>query len=596
MSRFTDEIDYDAPATLAPIAPPAPPAPPATPPAPPSAPSAPAKPSALASLLAQGCDLLDAATTEAALDEAARKVAALCEAALISKEHATRVSLRERYRARKAAIQRTAWLALFAALWVRIWGSLRDAIEERPALVVRPIVAPTQRQAIPVVRPEASGLPLEQTLTSMAAPVTGTSSGSLRDGTMRGVGFNSAAGYVTALANGVKQATAAQYVGTLRGTYGYNDAQIAALTVTIIPETSVSSGALLADGGPAKVTHDGPDIFKQRRIARAEAAKHVKATADATTLALAQRLIVDDSPDAWWEIGWTGHGAGNITRGELVAATGSDELAPAAKVNSTNLSRTMDSLRGSHFDCDMVTTRPQGVKVRWQIGRGKQHAAFVGAEYGRVLAIVDLNSDGSLTFDGDATIADEVRDEYHRLCGDEVLRPGDVTAWLSQVLRRNYCAVRSGDRYLVSPKHKAAARELCSKLAAVWSVGGWVRGRLVDGVPELGVTYQDVATVIGGIWQGVAAEVTEAEERWAKTVTDAGAKPVGARACATELTRIDGEKPGEGLVNRINTMGMIGEGPLKALRDRVAALRAAVVEAQSKVNDTDARFAALELT
>jgi hypothetical protein len=588
MTQFNDEIDYAASAPVMP-----PPAPPAAPPAPPAAPPAPPTPAATASLFAQGCALLDAATTEAALDDAARKVAALCEAALVSKEHATRVSLRDRYRARKAAIQRTAWLALFAALWVRIWGGVSRGVEIRPALVVRPVVAPPAPVTEPTTEP--TGLSLAQTLTGMAAPVTGTSSGSLRDGTMRGVGFNSAAGYVTALSNGVKQATAAQYVGTLRGSYGYNDAQIAALTVTIIPE-----GDLPQSQNPTVVDArvNGMDIFDERRKARAEAAKHVKETADATTLALAQRLIVDDSPDAWWEIGWTGHGAGNITRGALVAVTGSEELAPDAKVDSTNLTRTVHSLSGTH-DADMVTTRPQGVKVRWQIGRGKQHAAYVGAEYGKVLAIVDLNSDGTLTFDGDATIADEVRTEYNRLRDEEILRPGDVTAWLSAVLRKNYGAVRSGDRYLVSPQHKAGARELCSKIAAVWSVGGWVRGRLVDGVPELGVTYQDVATVIGGIWQGVAAEVTEAEDRWSKTVADAKAAKggkVGARACANELTRIDGEKPGDGLLNRINAMGMIGEGPLAALRIRVGTLRGAVLKAQSEVDDTDARYAAMDLT
>jgi hypothetical protein len=563
---FNDEIDYTAT--------PAASATPAT------------APITLASLAAR----ITATTTDAAAlataNEIANNVGVTPEGALVDRaQHAdatpikalhaqdpVRVTLRTAALAHRAGLLR-ARLALVLVWWRMAFAALAEGIQR------------------PVAASAPSGLSLEQSLTSMAAPVTGTSSGSLADGTMRGVGFSTAQGYVTALANGVKQATAAHYVGILRGQYGYTDTQIAALTVTVIAESALPVGAGIVHDH----TVNGKTALDLRREAAVEAAKVIRETADATTLALAQRLIVDDSPDAWWEIGWTGMGAGNITRGELVAATGSDELAPKVKVDSTALTRTIHCLRGTH-DADMVTTRPVGVKVRWQIGRGQQHAAYVGAEYGKVLAIVDLNSDGTLTFDGDATIADEVRTEYNRIRSTEELQPGDVTAWLSSVLRSQHGAVRSGDRYLVSPKHKAGARELCNKIAAVWSVGGWVRGRLVDGVPELGVTYQDVATVIGGIWQGIAAEVTEAEDRWVKTVTDAKGGRVGVRACTNEIERIDGAKPGDGLVARINGMALIGEGPLKVLRDRVTALRAKVAAALVEANDPTAeRFANIEL-
>jgi hypothetical protein len=539
------------------------------------------------SLLVEGRALFASVANEAALDDAARSMAARCIAAHgDDKQHPTRVALREHYLARKVEIQRAAWLAMLAALWLRIWASLARGVDIRPHLVVRPVVTPE-----PVTEP--TGLSLTQSLAIMTAPVTGTSSGSLAAGTMRGVGFPDAAGYVTALANGTKEPTTSQYLSILRSQYGYTEEQIAGLSLGGIAQSELPAGKGIA----ADHRVDGKDVFDLRREAAAAAAKTIRETADATTLALAQRLTVADSPNAWWEIGW--RGVGSITRAELVAATGDEMLAPEPKISSTQLSRTIDSLRGTH-DATMVTTRPVGVKVRWQIGRGKQHAAYVGAEYGKVLAIVDLCSDNTLVFDGDVTIADEVRAEYSRFCGDEVLRPGDVTSWLQQTLRKRFGAVRSGERFLLSPKHKDAARELCSKVASVWSVGNWVRGRLDDdGVPELGVTYQDVATVIGGIWQGLAAEVTEAEERWAKTVTDAAAKTQkpGVRACTNELERIDGAKPEDGLVARVNGLRIIGEGPLAPLRARVAALRAAVTAALREANDpTSERFANLELT
>jgi hypothetical protein len=530
---------------------------------------------ALVTPLTQGRALLLAATDAATLLTAAHATTDMCKAAgIVDTTHPTRTALRGLY------FTLLAWFCL-----LRNMDGLRLALAQRPELV-QPLVLPT---VAPTAAPAAT---FGDIVAESAANAAGQGAGSRAGGQLASVGYTSADGYVTALRNGVKQATATEYLATLRSRWGYTPAQIAGLTVQILSETANPHTQ-----GPAQAythTPTGPDIFTREREAAVAAAKVIRETADATTLALAQRLVVADSPQAWWEIGW--RGVGSITRAELITACG---VAPEPKISSTQLARTMDSLRGTH-DATMVTVRPTGVKVRWQIGRGQQHAAFVGSEYGRVLAIVDLNADNTLSFDGDATIADEVRDEYSRLCGDEVLRPGDVTAWLQQLLRKQFAAVRSGERYLLAPQHKGAARELCGKIASVWSVGGWVRGRLGDdGVPELGVTYQDVATVIGGIWQGLNTEVVEAEERWVKTVGDAAAKAAkpGVRASTNELERIDGNKPGEGLMARLGQLAIIGAGPLASLRARVVTLRAQVVAALHEANDpTSERFANLDLT
>jgi hypothetical protein len=547
-----------------------------------------------------GRALLTGAPTVVALKAAAHATTDVCVAAGITdKDHPTRAALRGLY------LATVVWFTLMRNL-----AGLRTAIEQRPELVGHGFPP----HAAPVVADELtpSVMSLEAQLgvaaTEGAANADTHGAGSLAAGSMRGVGYSDAAGYVRALQLGVKAGTATSYQQTLRSQYGYTDAQIAALTVTIIPEGDLPVGAGITHTPAGKSVADMTRAEAQAHFAAlnparaaataaaAAAAQVIRETADAATVALAQRLIVDDSPLAWWESGWSGAGAGHITIAELTAACGE---APDAKVNSTQLARTVDSLRGTH-DASMVAVRPAGVKVRWQIGRGKQHAAYVGAEYGTVLAIVDLLNDNTLSFDGDATIADEVRAEYARLCGNEVLRPGDVTAWLSQVLRKRFGAVRNGDRFLVSPMHKDAARELCGKIAKVWAVGGWVRGRLVDGVPELGITYQDVATVIGGLWQGLSDEVTEAEARWVKTVADVkvGAK-VGLRAAQNELDRLDGVKADgtDGLRGRLNELKLIGEGPLAPLRARVVALRVAVKAAWDDASDpTSQRAMLLDMT
>lgn len=537
-------------------------APAVAPKAPKAAPAITVAPSAPVSPLVAGRALLDAAPDLAALTDAAHAVALVCVAAGIGETHPTRLALREAYHARRAALA----AAVLAATWAPIWASLGTAIGARPHVWADGLPHSLPERAnpgrvVPATAPATTGLDLSAVLGEIAAE---------------------------GAANAATQASGSLTDGSMRITV----AQIAALTVTTIHQAALPEGV----GVVVDNTVNGQDIFARQRAERMAAAQVVRDTADATTLALAQRLVVADSPDAWWEIGW--RGVGSITRAELVAATGSVTLAPEPKISSTQLARTIDSLRGTH-DAAQVATRPRGVKVRWQIGRGAQHAAYVGAEYGQVLAIVDLHTDNTLMFDGDVTIADEVRAEYSRLCGDEVLRPGDVTTWLQQVLRRSHGAMRSGERFLLAPQHKGAARDLCSRVAAVWSVGNWTLGRLgADGVPELGVTYQDVATVIGGIWQGLANEVAEAEERWTKTVADAAAtaKKPGVRASVNELERLDGAKPGEGLVARLGQLAIIGEGPLAPLRARVTALRACVKAALDEANDPTAeRFANLEL-
>lgn len=449
-----------------------------------------------------------------------------------------------------------------------------------------------EQTAAPETSSESSGTllgALGAVASESATNATTQVSGSLADGTMRGVGFSTATGYVTALANGVKRATADHYLAILRNHYGYNTEQINALTVTIIAESALPVGAGIVHQ-PA-----GPDVFTQRQAAAAAAAQELRSTADATTLALAQRLVTDDtSLTAWWAIGWRGNGS--ITRAELLAACGD---APAPKVPSTQLGRVMDSLRGQNYDCARIESKlPAGVKVRWQIGRGKDHVASVGGEYGRVLAIVDLQDTSKLAFDGDQLICDEVNVEFERLIGEEILRPGDVTTWLQRVLRDRYGAICDGHDYLVAPKHREAARAFFTAVAKVWG-SSWKRGGIgADGMPVLGRMEDNIANILGGILQGLIEEVEEQEHLWRQTVetADKRAEKVGARAAATALKRLDGEKTGDGLVARVNGFTILGEGPLAPLRARVAALRSLIDAAVLAANDDlSVRAAMLEL-
>jgi len=496
--------------------------------------------------------------------------------------HVTRAVLRVVY------AQLKVWLTL-AAAWREIWAPLARAVTEHPQYV-RPFPAPAAAPAAPAAAPApaAHGTlldALQGAAGESAANAATQGAGSLAGGQLRTVGFTTAEGYVTALRNGVKAGTAASYRDTLRNQFGWTVAQVAALTVTILPEGD------LPVGEGVTFVPAGPDVFDAQRQARAAAQAQLRATADAATVALAQQLVAKaDSTTAWLSIGW--RGVGNISRGELLAACGE---APMAKVTSTQLTRALDGLRGQYDAARIDVGLPAGVRVRWQIGRGSQHAAYVGAEYGRVLAIVDLHKDGTLHWEGDQAICAEVQARFKALVDEEVLRPGDVTAWLSALLCDRFGAIEDGHDYLVPPEHRDAARTLCRQISRIWGTA-WKQGGLdADGKPEVGRLVDSVGGILGGILQGVTARVEQVEQLWAQTVAQANGKPVGARAAATALARIDGEIGKQGLAAFIDGYRILGEGPLAALRARVTALRVQIQRAVDAADGTAQRFAVLEL-
>jgi hypothetical protein len=470
-------------------------------------------------------------------------------------------------------------------------GTLAEFTDEPPSNATAITAAITTAPDIESTTPTTSTGSLVDALGAISGESTSNAAvaalGSMVGGQLAGVGFTSAQGYVDALAHGVKRATADSYLAHLTSRYQYTTAQIAALTVTIIPETVLPVGEGIAH------TFEGQSVFDEQRAARREAAAALRKTQDAAAVAFAQTFTTTAADvDAWWEIGWDGHGS--ITRGELVTAVG---RAPEPKVPETQLGRTMDSLRRTH-DCALVQP-PAGIRRRWQIGRGAQHAAYVGSEYGRVLAIVDLLPDGTLRWEGDAGISAEVRAEYERLTADEVLRPGDVTSWLGQILRYQYGARRSAHNFLVPPARREEARELCTRLSSVWARGSWVYGRMnADGTAEVGKFVTDVASILGALLVAASDEITAAEQLWQATV-DAAAKKgekVGARAAANALTRHDGERPADGLSARIDGLRILGDTALAPLRARVAALRASIIAAVDEAADgTALRAAMLEL-
>lgn len=442
------------------------------------------------------------------------------------------------------------------------------------------------------------------------------SSGSLADGTMRGVGFSTAQGYVTALANGVKRATADGYIATLRNAHGYTSEQIAALTVTIIPEAAplpVGTG----------ITHKptGPSIFDLPRAQRAfrvgsqpqtqagrATVRELQSAARATLnqSGLIAGLMTERALLQW---SWTGGGERKRERFvDTFEAQGiSTDLVPPAPSAERSCGHAVETLKGRDYDTKRLTNTdlPEGVKARWQVGHTLSGAAVTaGAEYGRISLVVNLHDDGSLSFDGDAALAAQVRGRYNAITSGEILKSDVLTAWLGRILAKRFYAVKDGAAWYVPAGMRDEALAFYNAVRAV----GWGSHRSIRVTDEA-----DVASVLSDGLRAaltrVSTLVTEAidecrERARAKLVKDESERNrvpseqaltlAAQRATLTTTKAATLIKETAVLASRISGYeSAMGEEAARELRQGLIAVQRALEAVAG--DDTTARAAMLEL-
>ncbi len=401
-------------------------------------------------------------------------------------------------------------------------------------------------------------------------------SGSMRDGTMRGVGFSSAAGYVQALANGVKRATADGYLATLRGSYGYTDAQIAELTVTIIPEATlpVGKGITVDNRVNGKSIFDLPAAQRRQLVTQRKTVYELPKAEDL----LVTRIKGARQPRqfSWSGAGrrGTSPGGGNVpgaaTRAQVIerlALVGLTELAPKAKRPVAHAGHAVRALNVG----GLVARRAKGneeysvdgtpcvagadVAARWVVGRlGRSDVALV----------VDLLRDRTLRTTGDEALGARVRADYQARIDGEVYQSGELTTWLQDVLRMWYSAAQNGVNWYVPAEYSDDARVLARCLA----------GRDIDGGALWGASWccgQAVTTEEELIF-GLAAGFLDDLDRLAEDFAKARETNVGARGMNTLLARVDDAAE---TITR-SYAKILGADHVEPLRTRLAALRAEI--------------------
>lgn len=429
--------------------------------------------------------------------------------------------------------------------------------------------------------------------------------GSMRTGELRGVGFSTKEGYIDAIRHGVKAATHASYLTTLRAQYGLTSADIEALNLPgPMAETTLPVGAGVVhrpDGhkdGSAGIFERKDRAFK---VGDAPAQYNVLTPADLTPDKIKNVIAVSDSTGNGVVIAWNGRRT--IKRAELTAAlakVGAEDMAPKANSARAQAGRTVQCLSQHGYvvrverrnAAEVAADRKAGKQVqeydaRWTVGR-VNHAATAAEQDSEALGkrVLQITLIGDkLTFVGDADLGRSVLNGYQQRIGEEQYQSGDITAWLGGKLRKHCDAVQFGALgWYVPPKHAARAGELCQAVASTGFGSGWV-------LPGLPITTSEILR--DGILSGLTDEVDAlmdqlaSERKAAKELRESG--DIGHKRAGTFLA--DLRKIGERVAGYATVLG--GERILVAK----ARIRTGIAELEAVLGDDhqgiSARFAAV---
>jgi hypothetical protein len=498
-------------------------------------------------------------------------------------------------------------------------GTLVSFTDAAP--VAAPVAAPAAALDAPApVASDAStiGGALGDIAAASAAPRP--TSGSLADGTMRGVGFSSADGYVQALANGTKRATADMYLSTLRAQYHYTPEQIAALTVTIIAESSLPVGA--------GITHTPAAGRSVADMTRAEARAHFQQqspAAQAKIKAAAELHIAEEHAGELQSLaiaGLVAEGDGLIVSGghaqrgvvvpraDVVAALdaiGRAELAPRVKTSKAQFGEVMGRLGGGALHARAAKKRnstdwPADVSARWIVSRLDDAATLGSAGDKELIAeLIEVDSGAEVRFVGGSTeLRERVVAAFAERTGAQTYNPGDLHDWLRyRVLQHTYSAVEYGG-FWWAPGGQARKDEIRTVINAVLPLMGRViaigeaanKASMSGGITD--TLRAEIATVRAAYERNVAAVAKAASEKAAKEGLGLADQELAARrasitsdVAANRLRDLD--KVAIRVAGFAELLGPALHAPLRTAVDELRTTLAA------SLDDVSQRFAMLEL-
>jgi hypothetical protein len=482
-------------------------------------------------------------------------------------------------------------------------GTLCEVSDEP---IADPVAAPVEIAAESAQEPTSENSTLLGDLTSIATEgasnAATTTAGSLAGGQLRGVGFSSAQGYVTALAHGVKLATADIYLNVLRDQFHYSAEQRAALTVTIIAESTLPvgpgiihmpSGVNAMDMTPAQrralwKTTATPTAQNATEIARAETRAAETRSDEMRSMLIAG--LVADGMGIVIAPGDANRGVSQ-ERAPLVAAlteAGFRDLAPGVKSNKAQFGAVMQTLNGGGLRTRAAkkkhaTAWPSDVASRWIVDRPND-AAVLGSAGDKEL-IAELTTDDEIRFVGGTTeLRERVIAAFDERTDGECYTASDLLGWFKRKLHNEFYAVKS-DGFIYCPGSDAH----CNRIRNFTNAALPFLGRGI-GVGELA----SKAGMADGIARTLSAEIAAVRKAYENNKADASkaaarkAAEAGKSAADQELAARRADASPEAAANRVKDLSKAAarvEGFRELLGPTAhAPLKAAVDELRSTLN------------
>lgn len=328
--------------------------------------------------------------------------------------------------------------------------------------------------------------------------------GSMAGGQLAGVGFTTREGYITAIRNGVRNATYQGYLQTLRTQYGMTTADINALGLP-----GPMAETVLPNGAGIKHTPTGPSVFDRPRAERAFVVGPKETPVERVDVALKSTDLVAGAVAEGHHAIVAWEGTSGTTRGALMEALTSIERqgwAPKAPNARAQAGSAIASLSSAGL---LVRAMRKGEESGLATGEHVwtcglvNHTGQVGQQFGQVTLRFKL-SGAVLSFEGPANVGAAVVANFEGRMAAELFKSSDVTGWLSRTVRWRLDGVRFGALgWLVPARNVAAAKQLCEAVQAAGFGGGWVTGLPVATSDQL----RD------GIANGLVDEVLETHNR-----------------------------------------------------------------------------------
>lgn len=221
-------------------------------------------------------------------------------------------------------------------------------------------------------------------------------------------------------------------------------------------------------------------------------------------------LVSEHSPRQFY---WSGRGETNRRDLEYQLAKGGYPISwsPRQQTPRHYLGKAMDTLRSEYTvkneSGESISKATKTYTTRWFVGVAQ--FSVDDDRFGSKDCMVTLRKTGELEFEGNPATAKAIQEEYNRTVENEIFKSDVMQAWLKDIMKGQFNAMKYGPNYVVPQEHAEEAERFLTVISEIWGCE-W----LLPGIPQAQTAQLKEALA--------KSLVTEIEERLQKVSDTAG--------------------------------------------------------------------------